>query len=80
MVLRKQHEVDPSVFNFYVYLRTHPLIVRQRVARRSEDKSKALMLSGFKSDSSDKATTFSEDAVTPLERRLFFTTAHFHLR
>ena len=54
--------------------------MRQRVALRAEDKSKALMLSGFKSDSNEKAMTFSEDAVTPLERRLFFTTAHFHLR
>jgi len=80
VVLKKKHEVDPCVFNFYVYLRTHPLILRQRVAKRSEDKSKALMLSGFKSNSTEKATTFSEDAVTPLERRLFFTTAHFHLR
>ena len=80
VVLKKKAEVDPAVFNFYVYLRTHPLIMRQRVALRAEDKSKALMLSGFKSDSNEKAMTFSEDAVTPLERRLFFTTAHFHLR
>ena len=80
VVLKKKPEVDPCIFNFYVYLRTHPLILRQRVAKLSEDKSKALMLSGFKSNSSEKATTFSEDAVSPLERRLFFTTAHFHLR
>jgi hypothetical protein len=24
----KKTETDPSVFNFYVYLRTHPLITR----------------------------------------------------
>merc|ERR1719295_895123 len=54
--------------------------MRQRVAKRTEDKGKALMLSGFKSNTDEKATTFSEDSVTPLERRLFFTTAHFHLR
>ena len=23
---------DPSVFNFYIYLRTHPLLVRQQLA------------------------------------------------
>ena len=54
--------------------------MRQRVAKRADDKGKALMLSGFKSNNDEKATTFSEDSVTPLERRLFFTTAHFHLR
>lgn len=80
VVLKKKAEVNPAVFNFYVYLRTHPLIMRQRVAARSEDKSKALMLSGFKTDQSDKASTFCEDAVTPVERRLYFATAHFHLR
>ena len=79
-ILKKKSEVDPCVFNFYVYLRSHPLIMRQRVAKRTEDKGKALMLSGFKSNTDEKATTFSEDSVTPLERRLFFTTAHFHLR
>ena len=76
----KKSEVDPCVFNFYVYLRSHPLIMRQRVAKKAEDKGKALMLSGFKSSNTEKATTFSEDSVTPSERRLFFTTAHFHLR
>lgn len=25
-------QADPNVFNFYVYLRTHPLLVRQYVA------------------------------------------------
>ena len=79
-IFKKKSEVDPCVFNFYVYLRSHPLIMRQRVAKKAEDKGKALMLSGFKSSNDEKATTFSEDAVTPLERRLFFTTAHFHLR
>ena len=79
-IFRKKTDVDPCVFNFYVYLRSHPLIMRQRVAKRAEDKGKALMLSGFKSNNTEKATTNTEDSVTPLERRLFFTTAHFHLR
>ncbi|CAB4063326.1 unnamed protein product [Lepeophtheirus salmonis] len=39
------------------------------------------MLSGFKGDSSEgEGATFKEDGVTPLERRLYFSTAHFHLR
>ena len=77
---RKKSEVDPCVFNFYVYLRSHPLIMRQRLANRAEDKGTALMLGGFKSNNAEKATTLTEDSVTPSERRLFFTTAHFHLR
>ena len=79
-LFRKKNEVDPCVFNFYVYLRSHPLIMRQRLANRADDKGTALMLGGFKSNNAEKATTLTEDSVTPLERRLFFTTAHFHLR
>ena len=76
----KKSEADPLVFNFYVYLRTHPLIIRHKVTKRSEDKSKALMLSGFKTGSIDDGSTLIEDSVTPLERKLFFSTANFHLR
>ena len=36
------------------------------------------MLSGFTGSNTTEKN--SDDAVTPLERRLFFTTAHFHLR
>ena len=76
----KTCDTDPLVFNFYVYLRTHPLIIRHKVSKRSEDKSKALMLSGFKTGSIDDGSTLMEDSVTPLERKLFFSTANFHLR
>lgn len=30
--LTESPQADPNVFNFYVYLRTHPLLVRQFVA------------------------------------------------
>lgn len=30
---RRKTEADPSVFNFYIYLRTHPLIARHQVKR-----------------------------------------------
>jgi hypothetical protein len=76
----KNSEADPLVFNFYVFLRTHPLIIRQRLARHSEDKNKAIMLQGFKMASFDKGSSQAEDSVTPLERKLFFSTASFHLR
>ena len=93
---KRKSEADPSVFNFYIYLRTHPLIARHQIATRkaaaasasssaaptaTSGGSAALQLSGFRSASLDKdSTSFSEDTVTPLERRLYFSTAHFHLR
>lgn len=76
----KDSEADPLVFNFYVYLRTHPLIIRHKATRGPEDKNKALMLSGFKTGSFDDGNALIEDSVTPLERKLFFSTASFHLR
>ena len=79
-LMSKNSDTDPLVFNFYVYLRTHPLIIRHKVTKRSEDKNKAIMLSGFKTGSFEDKTTLIEDSVTPLERKLFFSTANFHLR
>ena len=38
---------NPSVFNFYNYLRTHPLLVRQHLATTAADKSQTVLLSGF---------------------------------
>ena len=69
-----------GVFNFYIYLRTHPLIARHQIATR-KDAGGAVTLSGFRTGSVDKeSSSFADDAVTPLERRLYFSTAHFHLR
>ncbi len=63
----------------------HQLAARKVGAESSS--SAAIHLSGFRhaskdaSSSSDRdASSFAEDAVTPLERRLYFSTAHFHLR
>ena len=38
---------NPSVFNFYNYLRTHPLLVRQQLATTAADMSQTVLLSGF---------------------------------
>ncbi|KAG8301480.1 DmX-like protein 1 [Homalodisca vitripennis] len=39
---------NPNVFNFYVYLRTHPLVIRQYLAASYQDKKKhTVVLSGF---------------------------------
>jgi hypothetical protein len=81
----KKKENDHGVFNFYIYLRTHPLIARHQMAARKDaavgNQWSAITLSGFRSASVDKdSSSFAEDTVTPLERRLYFSTAHFHLR
>ncbi|XP_076252311.1 rabconnectin-3 alpha isoform X2 [Rhynchophorus ferrugineus] len=36
---RETKEADPNVFNFYVYLRTHPLLVRQHLANYGQKDS-----------------------------------------
>lgn len=74
---------NPSVFNFYNYLRTHPLLVRQHLANTAADKSQTVLLSGFTHgahvSSGDKNVTYV-DRITPVERRLYFTTAHMHFK
>lgn len=72
---------DPAVFNFYLYLRTHPFVVRRNLARLMKDRrqSRAIMLSGFNSVANG-ADNQGADTITPLERRLFFTTAHTYFR
>ncbi|XP_054286224.1 dmX-like protein 2 isoform X3 [Macrosteles quadrilineatus] len=80
---------NPNVFNFYVYLRTHPLLIRQYLAASYQDKKKhTVVLSGFsygletasgKQQKTDRQLTL-EDSITPLERQLYFTTAHAHFK
>ncbi|KAM6930538.1 LOW QUALITY PROTEIN: dmX-like protein 1 [Xenentodon cancila] len=58
---------NPEVFNFYIYLRTHPLLLRRHFG--SSDKAKVgLTAEGRRADS-----------ISLDERRLFFTTAYAHL-
>ncbi|XP_063820250.1 dmX-like protein 1 isoform X2 [Pseudophryne corroboree] len=61
---------DPSVFNFYNFLRTHPMILRRHF-EASESSSTKLHLS-IENGLADK--------INLGERRLFFTTAHAHLK
>ncbi|XP_076387678.1 rabconnectin-3 alpha isoform X3 [Megachile rotundata] len=77
---------NPNVFNFYVYLRTHPLLIRQYIASTAQDKKKghSVVISGFSygtetKSQPDKQLTL-EDSITPLERQLYFTTAHAHFK
>lgn len=59
---------NPDVFNFYTFLRVHPLLLRRHLG--SSDKAKVgLTAEGRVSDS-----------ISLMERRLFFTAAHAHLQ
>lgn len=94
---------NPNVFNFYVYLRTHPLLIRQHIATSALEKKRTqVVLNGFSfggagsgmsradsvsgvgknvnvKSSTDKQLHL-EDSITPLERQLYFTTAHGHFK
>ncbi|XP_051508605.1 dmX-like protein 1 [Myxocyprinus asiaticus] len=59
---------NPDVFNFYTYLKTHPLLLRRQFS--SSDKAKVgLTAEGRMSDS-----------ISLIERRLFFSAAYAHLQ
>ncbi|XP_050067707.1 dmX-like protein 2 isoform X2 [Anopheles maculipalpis] len=85
------HSTNPNVFNFYVYLRTHPLLIRQHIASSAQDKKRAqVVIAGFSYGAADTSTASGglatdkqiqlEDSITPLERQLYFTTAHAHFK
>ncbi|KAM4616891.1 dmX-like protein 1 [Polymixia lowei] len=59
---------NPEVFNFYTYLRTHPLLLRRHFA--SSDKAKVGLT----------AECRRADSISLVERRLFFTAAYAHLQ
>ncbi|XP_021006093.1 dmX-like protein 1 isoform X3 [Mus caroli] len=62
---------NPIVFNFYNYLRTHPLLLRRHFGSSSDTFSTHMALAG----KSGLAGT-----INLSERRLFFTTASAHLK
>ncbi|KAK1801253.1 hypothetical protein P4O66_022937 [Electrophorus voltai] len=59
---------NPAVFNFYTYLRTHPLLLRRHFV--SSDKAKVGLT----------AEGRMADSISLVERRLFFTAANAHLQ
>uniref|UniRef100_A0A8C5UE28 Dmx like 1 n=1 Tax=Malurus cyaneus samueli TaxID=2593467 RepID=A0A8C5UE28_9PASS len=61
---------NPAVFNFYNYLRTHPLLLRRHF--RSSDTSSTHICLTVENGLADK--------INLGERRLFFTTAYAHLK
>ena len=74
-----------NVFNFYNYLRTHPLLVRHRIVSAVPSLKNKSVIPGFTKQQTivgspeDDVATFV-DRVTPMERRLFFSTAHAHCK
>ena len=74
-----------NVFNFYNYLRTHPLLIRHRIATAAPELKNKHVITGFTKQQTivgapeDEIATFV-DRVTPMERRLFFATAHAHYK
>ena len=72
---------NPDIFNFYLHLRKHPLIKRRRFMHEHDNKSK--MKSGSRSLPRRMRSIAEEEIIdeplTPMERQLFFKTAHAHL-
>ncbi|KAI8434147.1 hypothetical protein MSG28_012272 [Choristoneura fumiferana] len=62
----RDNEPMPSVFNFYVYLRTHPRLKRHNLP--SQGATLALLQQE------------ADEGITRLERRLYFQTAHGHFK
>ncbi|XP_012992337.3 dmX-like protein 1 isoform X2 [Esox lucius] len=59
---------NPEVFNFYTYLRTHPLLLRRHFG--SSEKAKVCLT----------AEGCMAHSISLVERRLFFTAAYAHLQ
>lgn len=73
---------NPDIFNFYLHLRKHPLIKRRRFMHEHDNKNKTK--SGARNPPSRQMRSIREEEIideplTPMERQLFFKTAHAHL-
>lgn len=55
---------NPNVFNFYVYLRTHPLLIRHYLASTYQDKKNhTVVLAGFSYGSDARCRETSDRQV-----------------
>ena len=73
---------NPDIFNFYLHLRKHPLIKRRRYMHEHDSKNK--MKSGARNVPPRQRGNIREEEIideplSPMERQLFFKTAHAHL-
>ena len=73
----KDASTSPSVFNFYLYLRNQPLIVRRHLAKCIQEHKD---INREASNDIIHETSSGMEAITPFERRLYFITAHQHFK
>ncbi|XP_038079441.1 dmX-like protein 2 isoform X2 [Patiria miniata] len=73
----EEHWGNPDVFNFYNYLRTHPLLIRRQFAEQDKPaKGSSVLITGL--TSGEEGDSVIKDEITNVERKLFFATAHAH--
>ena len=71
--------LHPAIFNFYFFLRNHPVLVRR------DYKTSFLTASGSTASPSGSGKVLSnlssvgDEPLTPVERNLLFSTAYYHL-
>jgi hypothetical protein len=72
---------NPAIFNFYFYLRTHPLLVRRdnKMAASSFLPAQSLSGASNKSSNQDYLSGVGDEPLTAVERSLLFSTAYYHL-
>lgn len=73
---------NPDVFNFYLYLRKRPLIKRRRFMHEHDNKNKMKSSARHlppRQMGSIREEEIIDEPLTPMERQLFFKTAHAHL-
>ena len=74
---------DPAIFNFYFYLRSHPLLLRRKYPTKPSHRSiggPSPSVSNFSlSYHSEVMTGVGDDPFTPAERNLVFSTSYYHL-
>ena len=70
----------PDIFNFYVYLRTHPLLRRSKFQKGTQEYSSSRRRKIFQMTSSQSVSeaVMLPSPLTTFERRLYFMTAHNH--
>ena len=67
---------NPDIFNFYLYLRKHPLLKRRRYM--SDDKKKTSTRKVVPRQGTIREEEIIDGPLSPMERQLFFKTAHAH--
>ena len=79
--MEQQHAPDPAIFNFYFFLRSHPLLLRRGYGSCA---AKSLFQTQPHHSKSHWAyghplSGVGDEPLTPMERGLLFSTAYHHL-